>query len=63
MPIMAKMTKAAEMSGVSYSCLRRWILEGRFTGYIKTGTNYLINMDRLSEFLECRGSDKGGNDR
>ena len=58
MPMMAKMTKAAEMTGVSYSCLRRWILEGRFTGYIKTGTNYLINMDRLSEFLECRGNDK-----
>ena len=54
MPTMMKMPKAAEQTGVPYSCLRRWILEGRFKGYIKSGTNYLINMERLAEFLECK---------
>ena len=60
MPTMMKMPKAAEQVGVSYACLRRWILEGRFNGYVKSGTNYLINMDRLAEFWECK-SDNGGN--
>lgn len=60
MPIMMKMTKAAEQTGVPYSCLRRWILEGRFNGYIKSGTNYLINMERLHEFLECRDDNNRG---
>lgn len=59
MPTMMKMPKAAETVGISYSCLRRWILEGRFSGFIKSGTNYIINMDRLTEFLECKDNNGG----
>ena len=58
MPRMMKMPKAAETAGIPYGCLRRWILEGRFKGYVKSGNSYIINMDRLAEFLECRGSDR-----
>ena len=59
MPTMMKMPKAAEMAGIPYGCLRRWILEGRFKGYVKSGNSYIINMDRLVEFLECRDSNGG----
>lgn len=59
MPTMMKMPGAAREVGISYSCLRRWILEGRFKGYVKSGNSYIINMDRLSEFLECKNDDGG----
>lgn len=62
MPTMMKMPKAAEQVGISYGCLRRWILNGCFKGYIKSGTNYLINMERLAEFLECREGNGGNKD-
>ena len=45
MPTMMKMPKAAETVGVPYGCLRRWILEGRFKGYIKSGnTRFVVHL-------------------
>lgn len=51
MPTMVTMNKAAELTGVTYSALRRWIKSGEFTYYVRAGTKYLINLDRLVEFL------------
>lgn len=51
MPKMMKLRDAAKETGLTYSCLRRWILSGEFTYYVKAGSRYLVNMDRLAEFL------------
>ena len=51
MPTMVTLSKAAELTGVKYSTLRRWVKEGTFTFYVKTGTKYLLNLDRLTDFL------------
>lgn len=51
MPTMVTMTKAAELTGVTYNALRRWIKGGEFTYYVMAGTRYLINLERLVEFL------------
>ena len=51
MPTMVTMNKAAELTGVPYSALRRWIKSGEFTYYVMVGTKYLINLERLVDFL------------
>lgn len=51
MPKMMTLREAAKETGLTYSCLRRWILSGEFTYYVKVGSRYLVNMDRLTEFL------------
>lgn len=51
MPRMLKLREAAEETGLTYSCLRRWILSGEFPYFVKSGNRFLINMDRLAEFL------------
>lgn len=51
MPTMVTMNKASELTGVKYSALRRWIKSGEFTYYVRVGTKYLINLERLVEFL------------
>ena len=51
MPTMVTMTKAAELTGVTYNALRRWIKGGEFTYYVMAGTRDLINLERLVEFL------------
>lgn len=51
MPTMVTMNKAKELTGVTYSALRRWIKNGEFTYYVMAGSRYLINLDRLVEFL------------
>lgn len=56
MPRMVTIRAAAEETGLTYSCLRRWILSGQFTYYVKAGSRYLVNMDRLAEFLDSPAS-------
>lgn len=34
MPTMVTMSKAAELTGVPYSAIRRWIKSGKFTYYV-----------------------------
>lgn len=51
MPTMVTMNKAAELTGVPYSAIRRWIKKGDFTYYVMVGTKYLINLEMLIEFL------------
>ena len=58
MPQMLKLREAAEATGLTYSCLRRWILTGQFKYFVKAGNRYLVNMDRLTEFLNKAAGDK-----
>lgn len=51
MPTMVSLNKASELTGVPYSAIRRWIKKGDFTYYVMVGTKYLINLERLVEFL------------
>lgn len=51
MPRMLTIREAAKETGLTYNCLRRWILSGEFTFYVKAGSRFLVNMDRLAEFL------------
>ena len=59
MPKMLTLRAAAEETGLTYSCLRRWILSGEFPYYVKAGSKFLINMDRLAEFLNSPARRKG----
>lgn len=52
MPKMLTLQQAATETGLTYSCLRRWIITGVFSYYVKAGNRYLVNMERLSEFLD-----------
>ena len=61
MPKMMTLREAAEATGLTYSCLRRWILSGEFTYYVRAGSRYLVNMDRLAEFLNTPANGTGGN--
>ena len=61
MPRMLKLRDAAAETGLTYSCLRRWILSGQFTYYVKAGSKYLVNMDRLAEFLNTPACGTDGN--
>ena len=38
--------------GLTYNCLRRWILSGEFGFYVKAGSRYYVNMERLAEYLD-----------
>ena len=51
MPTMLTLNQAAEATGLTYNCLRRWILSGEFGFYVKAGNRYYINMERLEDFL------------
>lgn len=49
-PRMVSISKAAELTGLSYTVLRRWCLEDRII-YVKAGSHFLINLDRLIDYL------------
>ena len=53
MPRMVTIKAAAEATGLTYSCIRQWILSGTFTYYVKSGNKYFLNLDKLVEFLNC----------
>ena len=51
MPRMLKLKDAAAETGLTYSCLRRWVLTGEFKDYVKAGNRIYVNMDRLIDYL------------
>ena len=53
-PRMVTLREAAEMTGLSYDCLRKLCL-GDEISYIRTGTKYMINIDKLSDYLNNVG--------
>lgn len=52
MPRMMTLREAAMETGLTYSCLRRWIKSGEFRYVVRVGTKYLVNLERLAEFLD-----------
>lgn len=58
MPRMVTIKAAAEATGLTYSCIRQWILSGIFTYYVKSGNKYFLNLDKLVEFLNCPVSEQ-----
>lgn len=59
MPTMVTMNRASELTSVPYSAIRRWIKNGEFTYYVKVGTKYLINLERLIDFLNTPATERG----
>lgn len=51
MPKMVTIQAAADQTGLTYSGLRRLILEGKFVYFVRVGTKYLVNLEKLAEFL------------
>lgn len=50
MPRMRTLKEAANETGLSYHCIRQWCLENKII-YIRAGNKFLINLDRLVEYL------------
>lgn len=63
MPTMVTIRAAAEQTGLTYSCLRRWILDGKFPFYVRAGSKYLVNLEKLAEFLNSPADQAGGVDK
>ena len=51
MPRMLKLKDAAAETGLTYSCLRRWILAGEFRDYVKAVNRIYVNMEKLVDYL------------
>lgn len=49
-PRMLTLRQCAEETGISYEALRKLCLQGKIV-YRKVGVKYLINMERLADYL------------
>ena len=49
-PRMEPIKKASAESGLSYDAIRKLCLQKKIT-FIRSGSKYLINMDRFAEYL------------
>lgn len=49
-PVMWKLQEAADKTGLSYYYLRNLCLQGKII-HVKSGNKYLINADKLIEYL------------
>ena len=54
LPRMVTLREAAKMTGLSYDCLRKLCLRNEIA-HIRTGTQYMINLDKLSDYLNNVG--------
>lgn len=50
-PIMMTLNQAAEATGLSYDHLRKLCLQKKIV-FVRAGSKYLINADRLREYLD-----------
>ena len=50
-PIMMSLNQAAEATGLSYDHLRKLCLQKKIV-FVRAGSKYLINADRLREYLD-----------
>lgn len=49
-PTMLTIKSAAEQTGLSYDCIRKMCLQNKIV-YIRAGTKFLINLEKLIEYL------------
>ena len=54
---MLSLKQASSETGLSYYCLRNLCLENK-VAHITSGTKYLINADRLADYLNSTGQEK-----
>lgn len=54
-PEMLTIRKAAERTGLSYDCIRKLCLQKKIT-FVMVGTKYLVNFDKLVDFLNGQGA-------
>ena len=47
-PRMLTIQQAADETGLSYGCIRKWCLEKRIV-FVRSGKKYLINMGRMQK--------------
>ena len=57
-PTMETIKTASEQPGLSYDYLRKLCLQGKIV-YVRAGSKYLINMEKLVDFLN-RGEAAAG---
>lgn len=60
-PRMLTIQQAADETGLSYGCIRKWCLEGRIV-FVRSGKKYLVNMDRLGDYLNGEPEEGGAQD-
>ena len=60
-PRMLTIQQAADETGLSYGCIRIWCLEKRIV-FVRSGKKYLINMDRLGDYLNGESEEGGAQD-
>lgn len=49
-PTMVTIRKAADLTGLSYDCLRKLCINKQIV-HIKAGSKFLINLEKLTEYL------------
>lgn len=59
MPKMITLREAANETGLSYDCLRKLCLKGEIV-HIRSGVKFLINENKLIEYLNCSGTKRKG---
>ena len=60
-PRMLTIQQAADETGLSYGCIRKWCLEKRIV-FVRSGKKYFINMDRLGDYLNGESEEGGAQD-
>ena len=60
-PRILTIQQAADETGLSYGCIRKWCLEKRIV-FVRSGKKYLINMDRLGDYLNGESEEGGAQD-
>ena len=60
-PRMLTIQQAADETGLSYGCIRKWCPEKRIV-FVRSGKKYLINMDRLGDYLNGESEEGGAQD-
>ena len=59
LPRMATLKQASDETGLSYHCLRQLCLENKVVS-IRSGKKFLVNMTKLSNFLNGEKQDAEG---
>lgn len=62
MPVMKTIKQASQETGLSYNCLRQLCINNQIV-HIRVGSKFMINMDRLKDFLNGETKDATGMDK
>lgn len=54
-PRMGTLKEATALAGIPYSAIRKMCITGKVV-HVRVGTKYLVNLDKLAEYLETGDS-------